>query len=602
MKIALLIAGEYREFDIAHNFWPFLDWPDVDVYVSTWSESIFALKQPNVGISESISLENFKKNNIIVKDYNISDVNKDWFGEATGRRQINRWQAGLELIKKSESKYDIIILIRPDLALSLDTDLYEYVKQIHNENNDEHIYGITGGMLNVPFPFRDAGQVSDLMFIGTYNSVIKLLKLPLDVAVTDIHKFLCIEFDKMYKDLFNLPITEQCVVRPNCRGNYPCDFKQIKKLAKIYWETIHKKFFLTDINSWNSTLIQKDAIVRDYQPPVDRINLWDEYDIDKPDLDSKRHMWHSPDTLDRYNTYKNKPRFLNCKTYGEHDIEYLFNYYGFRRGRLDPIDFRDGSPAGTKRDNDFNYASILYGGCSVTEGIGLPEEHIWHSFLHNQISADANQPILKFNIGRGGASIDTVVRFTYISIEHKGCNPDLVYLLLPPVGRRELIVNDEAQEKTFIWHYIPLLGLFDTVPVIKRVNEIQDTNINIRQQYHDAFKNLLFLKAFLKSKNIPWFFSFWTNEFDLGHIKTIAENPTFMDSAFPSELNAHYIELPQVDIIDSSGPMEQHIARDFMHYGPNAHFKLYKSMHNNLLERNEYIQFLDVMKNRKWFK
>ena len=40
MKVALLIAGELREFETAKNFWPFLTIPNLDIYISTWSTSV----------------------------------------------------------------------------------------------------------------------------------------------------------------------------------------------------------------------------------------------------------------------------------------------------------------------------------------------------------------------------------------------------------------------------------------------------------------------------------------------------------------------------------------------------------------------------------
>ena len=113
-KIAVLISGEYRKFDITRKTMTFLDDPAVDVYVSTWDKTIYSSPKINLYKEYSVNEE------IIRRDLNRSaviriDSHRLFIEKKYNCKMINRWLAGFELIKNSGIKYDNVIIIRPDL-------------------------------------------------------------------------------------------------------------------------------------------------------------------------------------------------------------------------------------------------------------------------------------------------------------------------------------------------------------------------------------------------------------------------------------------------------------------------------------------------------
>ena len=65
-KIAILIAGEYREFETAFKSWKFQDHFNVDYYIATWETSYQFNEKLNINIRETIKKETNK-----IKTYGI---------------------------------------------------------------------------------------------------------------------------------------------------------------------------------------------------------------------------------------------------------------------------------------------------------------------------------------------------------------------------------------------------------------------------------------------------------------------------------------------------------------------------------------------------
>ena len=142
MKIAVLIAGEYREFAIAHKFWTFLSWPDVDCYFATWKHSLLVqvdtpLDDPLPPINEIITAEQIRSL-IKVVDLDITDRSESAKMYYVGWSMIERWKSAISLMQKSGTQYDRVILIRPDLALSYDEDMFrQFIRDI-----DDSLYSV----------------------------------------------------------------------------------------------------------------------------------------------------------------------------------------------------------------------------------------------------------------------------------------------------------------------------------------------------------------------------------------------------------------------------------------------------------------------------
>jgi hypothetical protein len=604
MKLAILIAGEYREFKIAHKFWTFLKWPNVDCYFATWNKSI---KLDNditcENITEIITKEDIT-NYISVVNYRISNIDNSPYKNTAGL-MIDRWQEAIRLMESSGREYDKVILIRPDLALEYQDDfLYNYMVCAANDNTA--LYTFTFGSIYESQNISLYEEIGDLIYFGNYVSIRNFLNLPIQDLLTDvkehsllrsfppllsdIHKFLGKNLALSYHKVYNLPIQKFCVVRSNCRGIDNLTYDECKLKAKEWWESRHKVFYDMNDNMWenhNHKMPIERAI------PRNRSNLWKNYDLQIWNEIRQTWKWHGPDNEENFtkNFIKNKgkPDASNRQfcpddqfiSYSNNDITYAYNSFGFRTSEptFEPQQ---------EFENSLDYPVLAVAGCSVTEGIGLPESHIWHSqLIRKLIISDTKKPIAKFNLGKGGRSIDSCLRYLYISIQHNGLKPNLVYLLLPPIARKEIIINENSE--WYIYNFIP--GVTELNQNCRKAFEEAVSKTDF-ERYHNAFKNLLFLKWFLESKNIPWFFSSWSGDFSR---HTLARSIKNFNAAIsmPEELLPHHIETNMVyDKTISPRPFKQNIARDCMHYGPNSHLDLVQQMWKQLIDRPSFQNFI----------
>jgi hypothetical protein len=104
--------------------------------------------------------------------------------------------------------------------------------------------------------------------------------------------------------------------------------------------------------------------------------------------------WLPMDTLDRYQANL-KTRYHDLEKHGwiNSDFTYKFNSHGFRCEEFS------------------NEPSIVFLGCSMTIGIGLPVHHTWPSLVANNLNLKC------YNLGIGGSSNDTAFRLAYFWLE-----------------------------------------------------------------------------------------------------------------------------------------------------------------------------------------
>ena len=582
MKIAVLIAGEYREFAIAHKFWSFLKWPDVDTYFATWDTSITVnydvVNFPPV--DEPVLVEDITKF-LNPQGIDIAKSPPDKLQNASAK-MLSRWRAGIELLRNSGKQYDRVILIRPDIALDYDE---EELKTFISEKpvSDDDIYGIIGGRLDIPFPLETVNQVSDLMLIGNQNSILKLTEIEnIPDKDFDIHSYLAGYFMKFYKRFMNIPIPRQCIVRSNCRGLMNPSFQECKFKAKEWWEKKYARFYHMGENVYLDSQMVSHTIK---QKNSNSINLWNKQDLHIWPECLTTVEWVSPDSKENYQTRKkDNPDLV---TYQLHEVSYRYNSRGFRMADRGPSEYEDAVDCNT----------LLVGGCSLTEGIGMPEKHLWHNFLLEKIYPHSKKPIAKFNIGKGGRSIDAVIRYVYAAIQHEGLIPSMVYLALPPISRQEIILMDHLNSP-YIFDIVPSTTPIETHTSEITAHEFATKHLTYRQQYHNCFRNLLLLKWFLAAKQIPFFFSFWGNDFWFKEITKRVEGNQNTDFSIPPELQEHYIRAClSAETLLKSHPFEQTIARDYMHPGPNIHYELAETMYNGLSRNSQFNELVTKWKN-----
>ena len=120
-------------------------------------------------------------------------------------------------------------------------------------------------------------------------------------------------------------------------------------------------------------------------------------------------------------------------------LEYRYNNYGFRS------------------DDNFNNndEGIVTLGCSFTEGIGLPIEYTWGYKLSKYLG-------LKFwNLGQGAMGLHTCFRLL-LGMANK-IKFNKVFLLSPPLYRKEFIAQDNNMLKGFLDEQSKTKNLFHTL-------------------------------------------------------------------------------------------------------------------------------------------
>lgn len=256
-----------------------------------------------------------------------------------------------------------------------------------------------------------------------------------------------------------------------------------------------------------------------------------------------------------------KIRNVKRSTYGEDEIVYSFNSDGFRSD-----EFSNEHPI-----------KILYTGCSFTEGVGLPIDHIWAKFLNDKISKELGVSLSFFNLSVNGASAELLTRLIFTHV-NKGFTPDIIIALLPSLFRNEIVLTGEGFAKTF--DFIQNSESYDIENFDERFFFTKYSKLtSISQRLFETFRTLLFIKYFLDQHGIKLLFSTWDNtQFNKN---LIAVNGTGETSYFdeltnfpPDALKGCSLPVKFIknnDILPSH-PFKQEIARDGSHPGPNSHF------------------------------
>ena len=130
--------------------------------------------------------------------------------------------------------------------------------------------------------------------------------------------------------------------------------------------------------------------------------------------------WKVADNEDVYNKVK------GTVPYGPDDITYVHNSDGYRCDEFD--------------DWTKHPYRILFAGCSLTEGVGLPLEHTWAKILHGYICDITKTDIPFWSIARGATGLDQMVR--YMAHYMDRLRPQIVISYLPNLERRERYYND----------------------------------------------------------------------------------------------------------------------------------------------------------------
>lgn len=163
MKVAVLIVGEYREFDIAVKSWNFLNNPNLDYYISSWDvssqdiefevkEHFFETRLPNI---KYIKLHSHKLRPIF-----------DGTKVDTVLAAQKHWNHLYDKLKSTDIIYDYIFLLRPDIWISSPDDTF--LTQTYLQDINENTIYISGGI-------EDGMLQNDLAFLGKFDVMMEFL-------------------------------------------------------------------------------------------------------------------------------------------------------------------------------------------------------------------------------------------------------------------------------------------------------------------------------------------------------------------------------------------------------------------------------------------
>ena len=175
-KVAVVICGQYREFDIAFRSWKFLNLPlDFDIYLSTWDtsyEELYDTFNTPAGPIETITIDRILKTVPNIKDYKLST-------EPVPRiNTIHKFEyhikTGLQLMIDSNIEYDYVMIIRTDMWLTNGIRFDQIL--LADSLPDDEVYGPSKLMFDEPY---HAPWLIDCFLIGNYKTMKKFIKLSL---------------------------------------------------------------------------------------------------------------------------------------------------------------------------------------------------------------------------------------------------------------------------------------------------------------------------------------------------------------------------------------------------------------------------------------
>ncbi len=169
MKLAVLVYGMYREFDIAVKSWDFLKHIDNDVYFSTWNRSAQRNKRLDITVDEEITPSRIL-NHVPTATVNVEP---DVLSLSNPQKMIYHWKQCLRMMKESGKKYDLVMLTRPDSFKVIN----DY-KTIYKYNVPNVLYGLEELSNTETRPF-----IQDIFFIGDTQTMSNLI----DTISPDIH-------------------------------------------------------------------------------------------------------------------------------------------------------------------------------------------------------------------------------------------------------------------------------------------------------------------------------------------------------------------------------------------------------------------------------
>ena len=232
MKIAVLISGELRTFAQCRSTMKFLDDPRVTVFVSTWRDTHMTNEILQISKSFTRSVDDIKQmlgaidiGQILVEEHNPFNQSAKY-----NSPMIYRLMRGISMISEHSNRYDLVIVLRPDLFFKHGTEV---------------INAFTVDGTNMKFLGSHElarGRIQDIMFSGTPEIMQKTINANMlatwnSSGMHDWHKWLFSYFVDI--------TTPQCVDIEVCWG------RPNMGITPTYQEVV------TAQNVWRDSIVAK---------------------------------------------------------------------------------------------------------------------------------------------------------------------------------------------------------------------------------------------------------------------------------------------------------------------------------------------------------
>ena len=192
MRIAVLLSGEYRKFDVCRDTMSFLlDDPVVDVYVSTWDKTRYLQNLINVSQTEFVNVEQIEQilNRPAVIEIESIDDYLNQRAVKYNNFMIHRWKQGINLIKNSNIKYDYIVISRFDLFFN-PRGRNATLQEVINLNPASNVLMATWSNAES----LSNGILNDVFLLAPYDTMINLMdNLSIEERFTKISEMMPIE-------------------------------------------------------------------------------------------------------------------------------------------------------------------------------------------------------------------------------------------------------------------------------------------------------------------------------------------------------------------------------------------------------------------------
>ena len=212
MKVAVLVYGMLREFDIAVKTWHFKDNPNFDFYFSTWDQSYQINENLGIDIREEITEDAITKHIPNAKVSIVSESDYKFPGDIVYQNDklIFHQKKGLNMIKNSGIDYDILILTRSDNYHKF----YFGPERFFEMNKKDRIYGQTAIYISNLEEFF----LQDYFFVGDFNVMSEIIEAYPNSLPSNIHNFLAHQIIRLGYFVEDIKGFDVCLARPNLRG------------------------------------------------------------------------------------------------------------------------------------------------------------------------------------------------------------------------------------------------------------------------------------------------------------------------------------------------------------------------------------------------